>query len=244
MAKQNSYGLKEVADFKLYPAKSVVYFAKDTSGEYTGEYFVFKEGTTASDISSLTSAETADARKTAYEAIAKKQEPEYVFDSLKVSSLEFASEEVTAKGGKGNPDLITWYYGKTGTITLTDALLSDATLKLLAGGTDHKNGMVTINSNTFNKGYMMIGDTIMRKYDDQMDYPYLMYIPKASLSVGGTFSLEAEGDPSTFEFSSKVMNAEVNDIEVVEGTAKVVKEEDVLVKFVRGNVGVQGTAEV
>lgn len=218
----NKYGLKEVADFKLYPVGSVVCFMQDDSGKYTGEYKVYPAGTTTTTVAS-----------------AQEIQPTYLFDSLKVSSLEFASEEVSARGGKGNPELITWYYGKTGTLSLTDALLSDETLKLLAGGTDHQNGMVTIDAKTFNQGYMMIGDTIMRSKEDQKDYPYLMYIPSGSLSVGGTFSLEAEGDPSTFEFSSKVMAADITCLAKKGNTySDAGEEKGILVKFVRGNVGV------
>ena len=51
-------------------------------------------------------------------------EPVLYLDTLKVSTIEQTAEEVSANGGKGNPPLISWDYGKDITITLEDALFS------------------------------------------------------------------------------------------------------------------------
>lgn len=59
--------------------------------------------------------------------------PVIVFDTLKVSNIENASESAEATGGKGNAPLISWDYGRSATLTMQDALLSDQSLALLAG---------------------------------------------------------------------------------------------------------------
>lgn len=57
--------------------------------------------------------------------------PVMFFDTLKVSNVEMTAETSDARGGKGNPKLISWDYGKEITITLTDALMSMQSLNLL-----------------------------------------------------------------------------------------------------------------
>lgn len=57
--------------------------------------------------------------------------PVMYFDTLKVSNVELTAETTDARGGKGNPKLISWNYGKEVTITLTDALMSMQSLNLL-----------------------------------------------------------------------------------------------------------------
>lgn len=59
--------------------------------------------------------------------------PAIFFDSLKTSSIENASESAEATGGQGGGSLISWDYGRTATLSLSDALLSDKSLGLLAG---------------------------------------------------------------------------------------------------------------
>jgi len=52
--------------------------------------------------------------------------PIIYFDTLKVSTVDQAAEQVTARGGFGNPSLIIWDYGKEITINLEDALYTPA----------------------------------------------------------------------------------------------------------------------
>ncbi|UGO51073.1 virion structural protein [Bacillus phage vB_BanS_Nate] len=61
--------------------------------------------------------------------------PVLFFDTLKVSTIENESESAEARGGQGNGRLMTWDFGRTATLTLQDALLSDVSLSLLAGTT-------------------------------------------------------------------------------------------------------------
>lgn len=59
--------------------------------------------------------------------------PVLYLDTLKVSTIEQTAEEATANGGKGNPSLIVWDYGKEITVTLEDALFSAKSMALMFG---------------------------------------------------------------------------------------------------------------
>ena len=54
-------------------------------------------------------------------------------DTLKVSTIEQTAEQVDARGGKGNPRLITWDYNKDITVTLEDALFSAKSMAVMFG---------------------------------------------------------------------------------------------------------------
>lgn len=62
--------------------------------------------------------------------------PVLYLDTLKVSTIEQTAEETSAKGGKGNPPLITWDYGKEINVTLEDALFSAKSMAILFGSGD------------------------------------------------------------------------------------------------------------
>lgn len=59
--------------------------------------------------------------------------PEIFFDTLKVSTIENESESAEARGGQGNGRLMSWDYGRTATLTMQDALISDVSLAMLSG---------------------------------------------------------------------------------------------------------------
>lgn len=59
--------------------------------------------------------------------------PVLFFDTLKVSTIENESEQTEARGGQGNGKLMSWDFGRTATLTMQDALLSDTSLAMLAG---------------------------------------------------------------------------------------------------------------
>lgn len=61
--------------------------------------------------------------------------PAIFFDTLKVSTIENESESAEARGGQGNGKIMSWDFGRTATLTLQDALLSDVSMSLLAGTT-------------------------------------------------------------------------------------------------------------
>ena len=67
--------------------------------------------------------------------------PVLFLDTLKVSTIEQTAESVDARGGKGNPKLITWDYGKEITVNIEDALFSPKSLAIMMG-----NGVATAKS--------------------------------------------------------------------------------------------------
>ena len=59
--------------------------------------------------------------------------PVIFFDTLKVSTIENKSDSAEATGGQGNNRLMSWDFGRTASLTMQDALLSDTTISLLSG---------------------------------------------------------------------------------------------------------------
>ena len=72
--------------------------------------------------------------------------PVLYLDTLKVSTIEQTAETSEARGGKGNPKLVSWDYGKEITVSLEDALFSAKSMSLMFGdGTtpDEVTGTIT-----------------------------------------------------------------------------------------------------
>lgn len=59
--------------------------------------------------------------------------PVLYLDTLKVSTIEQTAENVAARGGKGNPELVIWDFNKEITLTLQDALFSARSLSMMFG---------------------------------------------------------------------------------------------------------------
>ena len=60
-------------------------------------------------------------------------DPVLYLDTLKVSTIEQTAESVDARGGKGNPKLVTWDYGKEITVSIEDALFSSKSMAIMFG---------------------------------------------------------------------------------------------------------------
>lgn len=196
--------------------------------------------------------------------------PVLYLDTLKVSTIEQTAENTSARGGKGNPELIMWDYGKEITVTLEDALFSAKSMALMYGvdinntsdfgkettilktvkpsqvSSDgskitingqnftvsgsvtyyDENGSSTTNkasaayatakitvsgqkivisSDKFPKTYYITGDTYARSEATGKDEFFQFIIPKAKMQSEVTLTMEAEGDPSTFNMSLKVL---------------------------------------
>lgn len=71
--------------------------------------------------------------------------PALFFDTLKVSTIENSSESAEARGGQGNGRLLQWDFGRTATLTMQDALLSDTSLAMLAGTEVKTSGVKVVN---------------------------------------------------------------------------------------------------
>ena len=214
--------------------------------------------------------------------------PVLFLDTLKVSTIEQTAETSEARGGKGNPVLISWDYGKEINVSIEDALFSPKSMNIMFGaaganleaiagtimktsvvriGTDGKlptyfsaevydanNGSakkkilmanpnataradevnfedsgitlktnyagkkafvkyeikvtkstITIDGNSFPGTYYVTGDTYARSDVDGKDQFFQFIIPKAKMQAENTITLEAEGDPSVFNMSLKVL---------------------------------------
>ena len=64
---------------------------------------------------------------------------------------------------------------------------------------------VTISPSTFPGTYKVVGDTFIRSEKDGSDEPFQFIIGKAKVASEVTLTLEAEGDPSTFEMTLNVL---------------------------------------
>lgn len=189
--------------------------------------------------------------------------PALYLDTLKVSTIEQTAEEAEARGGKGNPPLIVWDYGKEINVTLEDALFSAKSMSIMFGGgakaeditsvvrtfpaskvsaegkviergveltltdpeyynadgTEGEEGSadfvtgtvavtgteIEISADTFPGIYYITGDTYARSSVTGKDEFFQFIIPKAKVQSENTITLEAEGDPSVFNMSLRVL---------------------------------------
>lgn len=132
-------------------------------------------------------------------------EPVLVFDTLKVSNIEFTAEQSEARGGKGNAPLIIWDYGREVTVTLEDALLSMETLALMFENSVAGADSITISANTFPGTYYVEGKTFARNENDGLDHLFTFKIHKAKINSEVTLTMEAEGDPTVFGMTLRVL---------------------------------------
>lgn len=195
--------------------------------------------------------------------------PVLFLDTLKISTIEQTAEQAEARGGKGNPPLIIWDYGKEITVTLQDALFSPASMAVMFGDKDGATltnaltvtkmkkvvldsaptalptqgtwyqanptgaGMVAvtttdglaagtivyeqqtlsglsgskieISAENFPGTYRLVGETYARNRKTGRDEYFQFIIPQAKMSAENTITLEAEGDPSVFDMTMRVL---------------------------------------
>ena len=87
--------------------------------------------------------------------------PVLYLDTLKVSTIEQTAESADARGGKGNPKLISWDYGKEINVSIEDALFSSKSMAIMFG-----NGTVTFNGSEDVKRTVMVRLTDAGKLPD------------------------------------------------------------------------------
>ncbi len=228
--------------------------------------------------------EVADVTFYHLDSTGKPDYPVLYLDTLKVSTIEQTAEQTEARGGKGNPPLIIWDYGKEITVTLEDALFSAKSMAIMFGNGNVKGygasssdqlimkteefiatasatvssatdagwksqyegpdgklyakvnpkfydakgsnvssltsgekyfcsydlltvnaGIIEISASTFPGTYYVTGDTYARSEASGIDEFFQFIIPKAKMQAENTITLEAEGDPSVFNMSLRVM---------------------------------------
>lgn len=72
------------------------------------------------------------------------------------------------------------------------------------GGAD----VITINAENFPGTYRIVGDTYARSYVTGKDEFFQFVIPMAKMNAEKTITMQAEGDPSTFSMSLRVLRPE------------------------------------
>lgn len=143
-------------------------------------------------------------------------------DTLKVSNIEFTGEQSEARGGKGNAPLIIWDYGREVNVTLEDALLSAEMLNIMFGKAGNS-GHVVIGANSFPGTYAVVGKTFARDTNGD-DHLFTFYIPKAKIQSENTLTMEAEGDPTVFNMSLRVLADNGKMMELILDTTKTTTE--------------------
>lgn len=140
--------------------------------------------------------------------------PVLYLDTLKVSTIEQTAQEASANGGKGNPPLIIWDYGKEITVTLEDALFSAKSMAIMFG-----NGKVTSDRSSLKKtiAWTAVGSdaTVPTTFEGPQGKKYS--VPSAAVTYDATGS-------STTTFSAgqiyyTVFDMAVSDVGEIEVSA-------------------------
>ena len=191
--------------------------------------------------------------------------PVLYLDTLKVSTIEETADQTEARGGKGNPPLIIWDYGKEITVTLEDALFSMKSMNVMhnkkgtvdttvssirkAGKFTTGNSVsipssipadavfyneagesvasasltanstylyrydvavtgaeqITVTSQDFPGTYKITGDTYARSQKTGDDEFFQFEIAQAKINPEQTITMQADGDPSTFSMTVRVL---------------------------------------
>ena len=86
--------------------------------------------------------EVADVTFYEISSTGERGKPVLYLDTLKVSTIEQTAETADARGGKGNPKLVSWDYGKEINVTIEDALFSSKSMAIMFGNGSvvNKNG--------------------------------------------------------------------------------------------------------
>lgn len=140
--------------------------------------------------------------------------PVLTFDTLKVSNFEFTGETAESRGGKGNTVLMSWDHSREGTLTLEDALLSVESLNAMLSADKNATGdadtaIVTVSANGFPGTYTVVGKTYARDVDGT-DHLLTFVVWKAKVQAEASFTMEADGDPSTLSMTLKVLRADTD----------------------------------
>ena len=143
-------------------------------------------------------------------------------DTLKVSTIETTAESADARGGWGNPKLVTWDFGKEITLSLTDALLSFESARLMLGGKlqdsssatqekpveVHYTAQITVSSGASDNTVKVPS---VENPSTEADFPAADLVPKTgtlkfiNLTQGfrGTATFAAEGQGGTYTLTPR-----------------------------------------
>jgi hypothetical protein len=77
--------------------------------------------------------------------------------------------------------------------------------KIEVDGQKSSASVITISASKFGGTYRVVGDTVVRSKETGEDEPFQFVIEKAKVNSDVTFTMEAEGDPATFDLTLKVL---------------------------------------
>ena len=132
--------------------------------------------------------------------------PVLYLDTLKTSTLSQSSEVVDARGGKGNPKLLSWDTNKELTIEMEDAVFSAKSLQIMFGGdmtvTDKDQEVLkTLQYHEFN----LAGDTSPKnKYLEFTINGVPYYILTTMVTAFSYTKYDSTASPTTFEVEAPV----------------------------------------
>ena len=148
--------------------------------------------------------------------------PVLYLDTLKVSTTEQTAENTSARGGKGNPELITWDYGKEINVTLEDALFSAKSMAIMFGSVD-KDGDPVIGTN--NKSILktvpksMVSEAVAG--DAQGQYTCKVKIRNEDIPMSNVSVYKADGtDGTTTEYAYVTGTINASDVAEITISAK------------------------
>ena len=146
---------------------------------------------------------------------------DYIMKTVQLTYVDNWSkyEKWVGPDGKEYKAINAKYYGQNGeeltvgTNKLSYPAVGDATAKDLVAGEKYlctfdlvaTGAVIEVSGNSFPGTYYVVGDTFARSEASGNDEMFQFVIPKAKVTSENTITLEAEGDPSVFNMSLKVL---------------------------------------
>lgn len=115
-----------------------------------------------------------------------------------------ASAGIKIKDANGKEWTVAKFIKKDGS-TGTSIAASDTGHLMVEASASVTGKKLTLNAEDFPGTYKIVGDTYARNRDTGRDEYFQFIIPRAKLASDQTLTLQAEGDPSTFNLSATVL---------------------------------------
>ena len=134
---------------------------------------------------------------------------DYIMKTVQITVVEDGKDPLNGKwtgpDGKQHEMINAKYYDAKGTnVAVGDLKKAEGkylcTFDLKASG-----AVIEVSGNSFPGTYYVVGDTYARSEASGADEMFQFIIPKAKVTSENTITLEAEGDPSVFNMSLKVL---------------------------------------
>lgn len=136
------------------------------------------------------------------------------FPVVKIDGVEVKTDEVyhttVSDDGTTTTAAGIGFYKNGGTTEVTDATKIEKGDVLFASWMHpvKSKAIITITPDSFPGTYYVTGDTMIRSERNGEDSYFQFIIPKAKMQAEQTISMEAEGDPSTFNMSLQILRPE------------------------------------